>query len=89
MRVLIAASLAASLFTTSLLAADMNAPLPPAKAAGVQNAQDVFGISMPIIVIGVGIGILAGVLLSNTNPSAIGTNVPGLVLPTAGTTTAT
>ena len=56
MRVLVAASLAASLLTTSLMAADMNAPLPPAKAAGVKKAQ-ILGISTPLIVIGVGIGV--------------------------------
>lgn len=88
MRVLIAASLAASMYTTSLLAADVNAPLPPAKAAGVQNAQ-FFGEYTPEIVIAVGLGIVAGIVLSNTSPAAIGTNVPGLVLPTAATTTAT
>ena len=88
MRVLIAASLAASMYTTSLLAADMNAPLPPAKAAGVKNAQ-FFGEYTPLIIIGAAIGIVAAVALSNTSPAAIGTNVPGLVLPTAATSTAT
>jgi hypothetical protein len=82
MRVLIAASLAASMYTTSLLAADMNAPLPPAKAAGVQNAQ-IFGTYTPLIVIGIGIGIVAAVVLSNTSPASIGNTVKGL----PGTTT--
>jgi len=77
MRILIAASLAASMYTTSLLAADINAPLPPAKAAGVKNAQ-FFGEYTPLIVIGVGIGIVAAVVLSNTNPASVGNTVKGL-----------
>ena len=85
MRVLIAASLAASLFTTSLLAADMSAPLPPAKAAGVKNAQDFFGISYPILIIGAGIGIVAAVVLSNQSPNPVPNTVNGL--PAAATTT--
>jgi hypothetical protein len=86
MRILIAASLAASMYTTSLLAADMNAPLPPAKAAGVQNAQ-FFGEYTPEIVIAVGLGIIAGIVLSNTNPAPVPNTVVGL--PAAATTTAT
>jgi hypothetical protein len=40
MRTLISAALAASLFATNLLAAEINAPLAPGKAAGVKTAQD-------------------------------------------------
>jgi hypothetical protein len=85
MRVLIAASLAASLFTTSLLAADMNAPLPPAKAAGVQKAQDFFGISYPILIIGAGIGIVAAIVLSNQSPNPVPNTVNGLPAPATTT----
>lgn len=84
-RILVAASLAASLFSTSLLAADMNAPLPPAKAAGVHNAQDVMGIPMPIIIITGGIGILAAVVLSNTSPNPVPNSIPGLPAPATST----
>jgi len=76
MRILIAASLAASLYTSSLLAADMSAPLPPAKAAGVQNAQDFFGISYPILIIAAGIGIAAAIALGNTSPNSVSNSAP-------------
>lgn len=39
MRILIAATIAASLFTTDLLAAETAAPLPAGKPASVQRAQ--------------------------------------------------
>ena len=39
MRLFIAATVAASLFATNLLAADIAAPLAPGKPAGVQKAQ--------------------------------------------------
>ncbi len=83
MRVLMAASLAASLFATNLLAADLSAPLPPAKAAGVQKAQ-IFGIATPLVVIGVGIGVAAAIVLSNENPASTPTSVPG-ALPSTST----
>ena len=83
MRVLIAASLAASMYTTSLLAADVNAPLPPAKAAGVKNAQ-FFGEYTPEIIIAAAIGIVAAVVLSNTNPAPVPNTAP---VPAVVTTT--
>jgi len=79
-----AAGLAASLFATNLMAADLSAPLPPAKAAGVQKAQ-IFGISTPLIVITLGIGIAAAIIVSDAaNPNSIVTgSIPGQINPTA------
>ena len=84
-RILIAAGLAASLFATNLMAADLSAPLPPAKAAGVQKAQ-IFGIDTPLIVIVAGIGVAAAFILSNaSNPQTIGNTVVGQAGPATST----
>jgi hypothetical protein len=82
-RVLVAASLAASLISTNLMAAEVNAPLPPAGAAGVHQAQDVDW--MPLLVIGGGIGVIAAVALSQESPAPIGNTAPGLKTPTVTT----
>ena len=82
-RVLVAASLAASLIATNLMAAEVNAPLPPAGAAGVHPAQDVNW--MPLLVIGGGLGIIAAVALSQDSPAPITGTVQGLVNPSTGT----
>lgn len=82
-RVIVAASLAASLIATNLMAAEVNAPLPPAGAAGVHKAQDVNW--MPLLVIGGGIGIIAAVALSQDNPTTASNTVNGLILPATGT----
>jgi hypothetical protein len=70
MRILIAASLAASLVSTNLMAADLatNAPLSPGKAAGVQKAE---AEDMPLLWIALGIGAAAGLALSQENPASI------------------
>ena len=83
-RVLIAAGLAASLFATNLMAADLSAPLPPAKAAGVQKAQ-IFGTYTPLIIIAAGIGVAAAFAISSaSNPNSItGGTIPGQINPTA------
>jgi hypothetical protein len=84
MRVITAAAVAATLLTTtSLLAAETNAPLPPAGAAGVKQAQDTDW--TPLLIIGGGIGIIAAVALSQDSPNSIGQTAPGLVTPSVST----
>ena len=69
MRLFIAATVAASLFATNLLAADLAAPLPAGKPAGVQKAQ-LGGINPAWFAVG-GLGILAAVVAtSKASPSA-------------------
>jgi hypothetical protein len=82
-RVLVAASLAASLIATNLMAAEVNSALPPAGAAGVHQAQDIN--YMPLLVIGGGLGIIAAVALSQESPAPITGTAPGLVNPAVGT----
>jgi hypothetical protein len=84
-RVLVAASIAASLIATNLMAAEVNAPLPPAKKAGVHKAQ--LSDIGPLPWIGLGIGAIAAVALSQDNPNSVGGTVPGLTLPGVTTTT--
>jgi hypothetical protein len=82
-RVLVAAGLAASLIATNLMAAEVNAPLPPAKKAGVHKAQlEDLG---PLPWIGLGIGAIAAVALSQDSPNPVGSTAPGLVLPSVST----
>ena len=78
MRLFIAATVAASIFATNLLAADLAAPLPAGKPAGVQKAQDK-GIAPIFYVLG-GIAV-AGVVVAAVG-NASGT--PGAV-PSTGT----
>jgi hypothetical protein len=82
MRLFIAATLAASLFTTDLLAAEASAPLPTGKPAGLKQAQ--LDSNTTILVAGglVLAGVLAAVLSSN--PSNI-TTTPVSTLTTSGT----
>ena len=82
-RVIVAASLAASLIATNLMAAEVNAPLPPAGAAGVHQAQDVNW--MPLLIIGGGLGIIAAVALSQESPTPVTSTAPGLVSPSVST----
>ena len=82
-RVIVAASLAASLIATNLMAAEVNAPLPPAGAAGVHQAQDVNW--MPLLIIGGGLGIIAAVALSQESPTPVTSTAPGLVSPAVST----
>ncbi len=82
-RVLVAASLAASLIATNLMAAEVSAPLPPAGAAGVHQAQDINW--MPLVVIGGGLGVIAAVALSQESPAPITGTAPGLQGVTVGT----
>ncbi|HVZ28215.1 MAG TPA: hypothetical protein VG798_06120 [Rhizomicrobium sp.] len=82
-RVLVAAGLAASLIATNLMAAEVNAPLPPAKKAGVHKAQlEDLG---PLPWIGLGIGAIAAVALSQDSPDPVNSTAPGLVLPSVST----
>jgi len=78
MRLLIAATVAASIFATNLLAADLAAPLPAGKPAGVQKAQDT-GIAPIWYVIG-GIAITGALVAAIGNASG----TPG-VTPSTGT----
>jgi hypothetical protein len=71
MRLFIAATVAASLFATNLLAADLAAPLAAGKPAGVQKAQD-SGIA-PIWYIVGGIAAIGGIVAvvgDNSGPVA-------------------
>jgi hypothetical protein len=54
----------------------MNAPLPPAKAAGVHNAQFLGGFPLALVAIGGGIGIIVAVALSNTSPTPVPNSAP-------------
>lgn len=82
-RVLVAASLAASLIATNLMAAEVNAPLSPAGAAGVHQAQ---GQNLtPLLVIGGGLLVIAGVALSQEGAASLTNTAPGLITPTVGT----
>ena len=75
MRVLIAATIAASLVATNLLAAEAtaptNAPLAPGKAAGVKKAQDADTTSLLWILGGAAaIGFIVGSMGAHTGAGA-------------------
>jgi hypothetical protein len=67
MRLLIAATVAASFFATNLLAADLTAPLAAGKPAGVQKAQD-SGIAPIWYVLG-GVAIVGVVVAASSDVS--------------------
>ena len=77
-RVLIAVTLAASMFTTNLLAAEIstaNAPLAPGAAAGVQKAD---AEDWTLLWIFLGIGAVAGIALSQESVAPIPNTISGL-----------
>ena len=78
MRLLIAATVAASFFATNLLAADLAAPLAAGKPAGVQKAQDA-GIAPIWFVVG-GVAALGGIVAVVGNASGSAGTAP----PTTG-----
>lgn len=68
MRVLIAAGLAATLFATNLLAAEVSAPLAPGHAAGVKKAQTDTDMSILIVAGGAAaVGVIALAVGGNGN----------------------
>ncbi len=76
MRLFIAATVAASIFATNLLAADLAAPLPAGKPAGVQKALDT-GIAPIWYVLG-GIAVTGAIVAAVGNASG----TPGAVAST-------
>lgn len=71
MRVLITATLAAALFATNLLAAEVGAPLPPGKAAGVKKAQSDNDMAVLVVAGGAAaIGLIALAVGGNGNSTA-------------------
>jgi hypothetical protein len=82
MRILIAAALAASLFTTNLFAGETVGPLAPGKAAGVKQAQET---DHTILWIALGGVALAGVLAMASN----GKGSTSAAAPAAAVTTTT
>ena len=82
-RILIAATMAASLFATNLLAAETASPLAPGHAAGVKKAQD-FDMTPWWYLLG------AGAIIGLAAASVSQKNRTGAVVPaTATSTTAT
>ena len=87
-RILIASTLAASLFATNLLAADAQGPLAAGKPAGVKKAQDMDW-GMTALYVGVGalaVGLLVGSVQQKNRTSAI---TPATGASTGSTTTTT
>jgi hypothetical protein len=78
MRLIIAATVAASFFATNLLAADLTAPLAAGKPAGVQKAQD-SGIAPIWYVVG-GVAVIGAVVAASSSV----TSVPATTPPTTG-----
>jgi len=78
MRLLIAATVAASFFATNLLAADLASPLAAGKPAGVQKAQDASLYSIWFVVGGV--AAIGGIVAAVGNASGSSGTAP----PTTG-----
>jgi hypothetical protein len=74
MRLLIAATVAASFFATNLMAADLTAPLAAGKPAGVQKAQD-SGIAPIWYVLG-GVAIVGVVVAASSSVSGPSATTP-------------
>jgi hypothetical protein len=85
MRILIAATLGASLIATNLFAADVIGPLAPGKPAGIKSAQDAEN-DHTILWLAVGGGVLAGLIALTTKGS---TSAPPAAVVTATTSAAT
>jgi hypothetical protein len=73
MRLFIAATVAATLFATNLLAAEAVAPLPAGKPAGVQKAQDADNTVWWIVGLGAVAAGIAIVASGNSSTSATST----------------